>query len=89
LQHAPGFHPFEGTALFTRIGGQPTVDRFVDALYDRFEIRNARDAEARTPLDWLAQATKAVDRAAARRLLSPRRRFGCEPFEALLARVFP
>jgi truncated hemoglobin YjbI len=36
LQHAPGFHPFDA-ALFARIGGQPTVDRFVDTLYDRFE----------------------------------------------------
>jgi len=27
----------EGAGIFARIGGQPTVDRMVDALYDRFE----------------------------------------------------
>lgn len=37
LDHAAGFRPFAGTDLFTRIGGQPTVDRLVDVLYDRFE----------------------------------------------------
>src|SRR5690349_11800281 len=34
LHHAPGFRPFRGTDLFERIGGQPTVDRLVDVLYD-------------------------------------------------------
>ncbi len=34
LNHAPGFRPFRGTDLFERIGGQPTVDRLVDVLYD-------------------------------------------------------
>jgi ankyrin repeat protein len=37
LDHAPGFRPFRGTDLFSRIGGQPTVDKLVDALYDGFE----------------------------------------------------
>jgi truncated hemoglobin YjbI/ankyrin repeat protein len=37
LDHDPGFHPFQGSRLFSRIGGQPTLDRFVDTLYDRFE----------------------------------------------------
>ncbi len=37
LDHGPGFHPFLGSDLFGRIGGQPTLDRFVDTLYDRFE----------------------------------------------------
>jgi hemoglobin len=37
LDHAPGFRPFRNTDLFARIGGQPTVDKLVDALYDRFE----------------------------------------------------
>jgi len=34
LDHAPGFRPFRGTDLFERIGGQPTVDRLVDLLYE-------------------------------------------------------
>jgi hemoglobin len=32
--HAPGFRPFRGTDLFERIGGQPTIDRLVDLLYE-------------------------------------------------------
>jgi hemoglobin len=34
LNHAPGFRPFRDTDLFERIGGQPTVDRLVDLLYE-------------------------------------------------------
>jgi len=34
LDHAAGFRPFRGTGLFERIGGQPTVDRLVDLLYE-------------------------------------------------------
>ena len=34
LDHAPGFRPFRDTALFERIGGQPTVGRLVDLLYE-------------------------------------------------------
>jgi hemoglobin len=34
LYHAPGFRPFRDTGLFERIGGQPTVDRLVDLLYE-------------------------------------------------------
>jgi hemoglobin len=34
LDHAPGFRPFRDTDLFERIGGQPTVDRLVDLLYE-------------------------------------------------------
>jgi hemoglobin len=34
LDHAPGFRPFRHTGLFERIGGQPTVDRLVDLLYE-------------------------------------------------------
>jgi truncated hemoglobin YjbI/ankyrin repeat protein len=37
LYHAPGFRPFRGTDLFERIGGQPTIDRLVDHLYEGFE----------------------------------------------------
>ena len=34
LDHPPGFRPFRGTDLFERIGGQPTINRLVDLLYD-------------------------------------------------------
>ena len=34
---APGFRPFRGTDLFERIGGQPTIDRLVDLLYEGIE----------------------------------------------------
>jgi hemoglobin len=34
LDHAPGFRPFRDAGLFERIGGQPTVDRLVDLLYE-------------------------------------------------------
>jgi hemoglobin len=34
LDHPPDFRTFRGTDLFERIGGQPTVDRLVDLLYD-------------------------------------------------------
>src|SRR4051812_8299845 len=34
LDHAPGFRPFRDTDLFERVGGQPTVDRLVDLLYE-------------------------------------------------------
>ena len=37
LHHPPGFRPFRGTDLFGRIGGQPTIDRLVDLLYEGFE----------------------------------------------------
>ncbi|MGH3487674.1 MAG: hypothetical protein ACRDP8_07130 [Actinopolymorphaceae bacterium] len=37
VEHPPGFRPFRGDDLFVRIGGQPTVDRLVDLLYDGFE----------------------------------------------------
>ena len=37
LYHAPGFRPFRGTDLFERIGGQPTIDRLIDHLYEGFE----------------------------------------------------
>ncbi len=37
LDHPPGFRPFRETDLFERIGGQPTVDRLVDLLYDGFD----------------------------------------------------
>jgi hemoglobin len=34
LDHPPGFRPFRGNDLFGRIGGQPTIDRLVDLLYE-------------------------------------------------------
>ena len=34
LDHPPGFRTFRGTDLFERIGGQPTIDRLVDLLYE-------------------------------------------------------
>lgn len=37
LHHPPGFRPFRGTDLFGRIGGQPTIDKLVDLLYDGIE----------------------------------------------------
>ena len=37
LNHPPGFRPFRGSDMFERIGGQPTVDRLVDLLYDGIE----------------------------------------------------
>ncbi len=37
LDHPQGFRPFRGTDLFERIGGQPTIDRLVDLLYEGFE----------------------------------------------------
>jgi truncated hemoglobin YjbI/ankyrin repeat protein len=32
--HAPDLRPFRGTDLFERIGGQPTIGRLVDLLYE-------------------------------------------------------
>ena len=34
LDHPPGFRTFRGTELFERIGGQSTIDRLVDLLYE-------------------------------------------------------
>jgi hypothetical protein len=31
------YRPFAGSDLFARVGGQATVDRLVDLLYDAFE----------------------------------------------------
>jgi hemoglobin len=33
LDYVPGFRPLRDTNLFERIGGQPTVDRLIDLLY--------------------------------------------------------
>jgi truncated hemoglobin YjbI/ankyrin repeat protein len=37
LSHPPDFHPFRGSGLYERIGGQPTINRLVDLLYQAFE----------------------------------------------------
>ena len=37
LDHPPDLRPFRDTGLFDRIGGQPTVDRLVDLLYEGIE----------------------------------------------------
>ena len=37
LDGPPEYRPFAGTGLFARVGGQATVDRLVDLLYDGFE----------------------------------------------------
>jgi truncated hemoglobin YjbI len=37
LGPAPGLRPFAESTVFDRVGGQATVDRLVDSLYDRFE----------------------------------------------------
>jgi hemoglobin len=37
LNHPPGFRAFRGTELFVRIGGQTTIDRLVDLLYEGIE----------------------------------------------------
>jgi hemoglobin len=37
LANPPEYRPFAGTSLFARVGGQATVDRLVDLLYDEFE----------------------------------------------------
>jgi hemoglobin len=37
IDQAPHLRPFRDTGLFERIGGQPTVDRLVDHLYDAFD----------------------------------------------------
>ena len=37
LDPAPGLRPLPNSAVFDRIGGQVSVDRLVDSLYDRFQ----------------------------------------------------
>jgi hemoglobin len=55
LNHDSGFRPFRDTDLFERIGGQPTVDRLVDLLYEGIEKDNdlrplfARDVTSGKP----------------------------------------
>jgi len=65
LDLAPGLRPLGDDTLLDRIGGQATVDRLVDSLYDRFEadavIRpffgrdtaNSRTRQKRFFVEWL------------------------------------
>ena len=65
LDHAPDLRPLPDGTLFDRIGGQATVDRLVDSLYDRFEadavlrpffgrhLVNGRDRQKRFFAEWL------------------------------------
>jgi truncated hemoglobin YjbI/ankyrin repeat protein len=65
LDLAPGLRPLQHGALFDRIGGQATVDRLVDSLYDRFEadavirpffgrdVANGRNRQKRFFAEWL------------------------------------
>lgn len=62
---APAFSPLQDGVLFDRIGGQATVDRLVDSLYDRFEaddvirpffgtgLANGRIRQKRFFAEWL------------------------------------
>jgi truncated hemoglobin YjbI len=62
---APDLRPFSDGALFDRVGGQATVDRLVDSLYDRFEadavirplfgrdLANGRIRQKRFFAEWL------------------------------------
>jgi hemoglobin len=54
LNNAPDLRPFRDTGLFERIGGQPTVDRLVDLLYEGIE----GDASLRPLFGRDATATK-------------------------------
>ena len=61
----PGLRPLQDSALFDRIGGQTTIDRLVDSLYDRFEadavirpffgrdLANGRIRQKRFFAEWL------------------------------------
>jgi truncated hemoglobin YjbI/ankyrin repeat protein len=65
LDVAPGLRPLHDGTLFDRIGGQATVDRLVDSLYDRFEadavirplfgrdLANGRSRQKRFFAEWL------------------------------------
>jgi len=65
LNLASGLRPLPDDTLLERIGGQATVDRLVDSLYDRFEadvvirpffgrdLANARERQKRFFVEWL------------------------------------
>jgi truncated hemoglobin YjbI len=65
LDPGPGVRPLEDGLLFDRVGGQATVDRLVDCLYNRFEedaairplfgrdLANSRNRQKRFFGEWL------------------------------------
>jgi truncated hemoglobin YjbI/ankyrin repeat protein len=65
LDAVPGLRPLQDAVLFDRVGGQATVDRLVDSLYDRFEadavirplfgrdLANGRSRQKRFFAEWL------------------------------------
>jgi truncated hemoglobin YjbI/ankyrin repeat protein len=65
LDLAPGLRPLQDGTLFDRMGGQVTVDRLVDSLYDRFaadavirpffgrNLANSRNRQKRFFAEWL------------------------------------
>ena len=75
LNHPPGFRPFRGTDLFERIGGQPTVSRLVDLLYDAIEddrqlrplfprdLANGRSMQKLFFAEWLGGPARYSERA--------------------------
>jgi truncated hemoglobin YjbI/ankyrin repeat protein len=75
LDYPPGFRPFRGTDLFERIGGQATVDRLIDLLYegigDDAQLRPmfGRDLAAGRPMqkvffaEWLGGPRRYSERA--------------------------
>jgi truncated hemoglobin YjbI/ankyrin repeat protein len=70
LDLAPDLRPLQDRTLFDRIGGQATVDRLVDSLYDRFaadkvirgffgnNLDNARQRQKRFFCEWLGGAPR-------------------------------
>jgi truncated hemoglobin YjbI/ankyrin repeat protein len=75
LEPASGLRPLEDQALLDRIGGQATVDRLVDALYDRFQrdavirpffgkdLANSRTRQKRFFVEWLGGPPRYSDSA--------------------------
>jgi truncated hemoglobin YjbI/ankyrin repeat protein len=72
---APGLRPLQDGTVFDRIGGQATVDRLVDCLYDRFEaddvirpffgtsLANGRSKQKRFFAEWLGGPPRYSDSA--------------------------
>ncbi len=75
LELDPGLRPLPDGALFEQIGGQSTVDRLVDFLYDRFEhdrvlrpffgreLANSRTRQKRFFGEWLGGPPRYSDSA--------------------------
>jgi truncated hemoglobin YjbI/ankyrin repeat protein len=68
------YRPFAGSDLFARLGGQATVDRLVDLLYDRFEadpalrplfprdLTGGRDGQKMFLAQWLGGSHRYAER---------------------------